>query len=553
MTAADLFSLGFFSLLPPVLAIILAIWTRQVFLALASGIWLGYVMLAYRQIWFEKLEPILEAAQKTDPKASFESIGAEAPFSLSYALQSLWRGTLDSIERIVQVFSNSGYQTKIIIFTLVIGGLIALTQRSGGVQGFVERILSYLEKETAKASSRGQRIKVEILAFFTGIFLFIESNISILTVGTLYRPVFDKLKIPREKLAYIADATSSPSCILLPFNAWGAHIIGIFVALELSGGFGLLLSATAFNFYPMLVLIILLFIILSGRDVGEMKTAEVRAATTGKLIRDGSKPMVGDEALQMPIKEGVTPKARNMLLPIFTMVILVPTFLIMTGWEPARLEMLKELKLDPDDILPEGEFVSPFHAIRKGDGGSSILYASVFASLLAMIMYKFSGTMKIRESLETFMKGMAAMLPLAILMVLAFAIGAVSKQLGTGDYVAEVSKSYLSPALVPAMIFLVSCFIAFSTGTSWGTFSIMIPIAVPVALGMDTNLSLAIAAVLGGGIFGDHCSPTSDTSVISSMASASDHIDHIRTQLPYALIGGTITVAMYLVLGVMGV
>ncbi len=541
MTAADLFSLGFFSILPPVLAIILAIWTRQVFLALASGIWLGYVMLAYRQIWFEQVAPELETRwpelqnlrETTDPNATFQSIGAETPFSFSYALQSIWQGTLDSIEKIVNVFASSNYQTKIIIFTLVIGGLIALTQRSGGVQGFVERILSYLEKETAKASSSGQRKKVEILAFFTGIFLFIESNISILTVGTLYRPVFDRLQIPREKLAYIADGTSSPSCILLPFNAWGAHIVGLLGLVGLSGEFGHLLRATAFNFYPMLVLFILLMIILSGRDIGEMKTAEIRAATTGKLIRDGAKPMVGDEALEMPIKDGVTPRARNMILPIFTMVILVPTFLIMTGWENANGSVLK--------------------AVQSGSGGSSILYASVFASLLAIIMYKFSGTMKIRESLETFMKGMAAMLPLAILMVLAFAIGTMSEDLGTGAYVADVSKSYLSAAFVPALIFLVSCFIAFSTGTSWGTFSIMIPIAVPVALGMDTNVSLAIAAVLGGGIFGDHCSPTSDTSVISSMASASDHIDHIRTQLPYALIGGTITVVLYLVLGAIGV
>ena len=143
--------------------------------------------------------------------------------------------------------------------------------------------------------------------------------------------------------------------------------------------------------------------------------------------------------------------------------------------------------------------------------------------------------------------------PLAILMVLAFAIGNLCRELGTGQYVADSIQGFISPGLVPALIFLTACFIAFSTGTSWGTFAIMLTIAVPLAQGMDTNVSLAIAAVLGGGIFGDHCSPTSDTSIISSMASASDHIDHIRTQLPYALIGGGITVTLYLILGVMGV
>ena len=485
-------TIGALSLLPPVLAIILAIGTRQVFLSLLAGIWLGFVILAG---W--------------------------NPFN----------GTLDTLEGLANVFS-SNYNTKIVIFTLVIGGLIALTQRSGGVQGFVNRILARLEVETLKAADRGQRKKVELLAYVTGLFLFIESNISILTVGTLYRPVFDKLGIPREKLAYIADGTSAATCILFPFNAWGAYIIGILGGLGLSGGFDDLFGAMAYNFYPMLVLGILLAVILTGKDIGEMKTAETRAATTGQLIREGAKPMVGDEALNMPVKTGATPRAINMVLPILSLVVLVPTFLIMTGWEKA-----------------EGDW---FLALRSGSGGSAILYASSFACIIAALLYKVTGTMGLRDSFETFMKGMGALLPLAILMVLAFAIGNICDALGTGQYVADTASQFISPALVPALIFLISCFIAFSTGTSWGTFAIMLAIAVPLAQGMDTNVSLAIAAVLGGGIFGDHCSPTSDTSIISSMASASDHIDHIRTQLPYALIGGGITVTLYLILGVLG-
>ncbi|NNE57506.1 MAG: sodium:solute symporter [Hellea sp.] len=486
-------SVGLLSVLPPVMAIALALYTRQVFLSLLAGIWLGFTILAD---W--------------------------NPFY----------GTLDTLEGLANVFS-SNYNTKIVIFTLVIGGLIALTQRSGGVDGFVRRILKYLDKESAKATTRGQRKKVEILALLTGTFLFIESNISILTVGTLYRPVFDRLKIPREKLAYIADSTSAPSCILFPFNAWGAFIIGHLATLGLTGGFNDLFKALIFNFYPMLVIIIMLYVILSGRDIGEMKSAEVRAAETGKLIRDGAQPMVGDEALEMPIKKGAIPKARNMIIPILSLVALVPTFLIMTGWEAGKGDV--------------------FLALREGSGGSSILYASSFACIIAALMYKLTGTLRIRESFDTFMKGMGALLPLAILMVLAFAIGNICNDLGTGDYVAEQASKYISPALVPALIFVITCFIAFSTGTSWGTFAIMLAIAVPLAQTMDTNVSLAIAAVLGGGIFGDHCSPTSDTSIISSMASASDHIDHIRTQLPYALIGGVITFVLYLILGFAGI
>jgi len=234
----------------------------------------------------------------------------------------------------------------------------------------------------------------------------------------------------------------------------------------------------------------------------------------------------------MPMIEGATPQARNMIIPLFFLVALVPTFLIMTGWEAGGGDLML--------------------ALRSGSGGTSILYASSFACIIAALMYKLSGTLRIRESFDAFMKGMAAMLPLAILMVLAFAIGDICDDLGTGQYVADTASGFISPALVPALIFLIACFIAFSTGTSWGTFAIMLGIAIPLANGMGTNMSLAIGAVLGGGIFGDHCSPTSDTSVISSMASASDHIDHIRTQLPYALIGGAITVILYLILGFLG-
>lgn len=490
-TTEQLATIGPLSLLPPVLAIVLAIWSRQVFLSLLAGIWLGFTILAG---W----NPL--------------------------------QGTFDTLEGLAAVFA-SNYNTKIIIFTLVVGGLIALVQRSGGVEGFVRRILAYLEKETGKAADRGQRKKVELLAFATGMVLFIESNISILTVGTLYRPVFDRLQIPREKLAYIADSSSAPSCILLPLNAWGAYLIAEMGKRGVDGGFPALFKALAYNFYPMLVIVIMLYVILSGRDIGEMKTAEIRARETGKLLRDGATPMMGDEATAMPTKDGVTPKARNMIIPIFMLVALVPTFLIMTGWEAGNGDLML--------------------ALRSGSGGTSILYASSFACIIAALMYKLSGAMKIRESFDVFMKGMAAMLPLAILMVLAFAIGDICDEgnLGTGIYVAETAKDFISPALVPALIFIIACFIAFSTGTSWGTFAIMLGIAIPLANSLDTNLSLAIAAVLGGGIFGDHCSPTSDTSIISSMASASDHIDHVRTQLPYALIGGGITVILYLILG----
>jgi len=415
-------SYGLISLLPPVIAIGLALWTRQVFLSLLIGMWIGFVILA-----------------------------SGNPLT----------GTFETLNGLVAVFEDAG-NTRIIIFTLVVGALIALIQRSGGVQGFIDRLLGWLEKSAANATHRGQRKRVELMALFTGLVLFIESNISILTVGTLYRPVFDNLKIPREKLAYIADSSSAPSCILIPFNAWGAFITGLLMAQGLDNAFGELLKATLFNFYPMLVIATLIFVILSGKDVGEMKTAEAR----GTLLRDGALPMMSEEASEIPMKEGITPRARNMIIPIAAMVLLMPTFLIMTGW-----------------VDGGGNW---FKALQSGSGSKSVLYATSFACMLAMIIYKVTGKLGIRESFDLSLKGMSGMVPLAILMVFAFAIGSLCKELGTGLYVAETAKQFISPALVPALIFLVACFVAFSTGTSWGTFAIMVAIAVPLAQGMDS-------------------------------------------------------------------
>ncbi len=473
---------GWWSLLPPVLAIGLALLTRQVFLSLGLGIASGYLILAGGN-------PIT--------------------------------ATFDTIDAAVAVFSDAG-NTRVIIFTLVIGALIALIQRSGGVAGFIERLLAWLDRRVKSAESKDQRVLVEMLALGMGLLLFIESNISILTVGTLFRPVTDKLGMPREKLALIADTGSAPSCVLIPFNAWGAYLMGLIAAEGLSQPFSQLIQAALFNFYPMLIIIILLVVILTRRDIGEMKTAEAR----GTLLREGAVPMISDEASDIPPAPGATPRALNMILPILTMVVLVPIFLIMTG---------------------EGD--SWFARMQDGSGSSAILYSTSIAVALAIILYKAQGVLGVRESADTAIKGMGGMLPLAILMLLAFALGSLCRTLGTGVFTAEVTSAFLSPALMPALVFLISCFVAFSTGTSWGTFAIMIPIAVPLAASYGIDPSLAIAAAIGGGVFGDHCSPTSDTSIIASMASGSDHIDHIRTQLPYALLAGGVTVAAYLVLG----
>ncbi|MFY0627478.1 MAG: sodium:solute symporter [Reichenbachiella sp.] len=482
---------GFWSLIPPLVAIGLALRTKQVFISLIAGIWIGYLII-------NQWNPLT--------------------------------GTIDTMAAFVNVFSDAG-NTRTIIFTLLVGSLIALIQRSGGVDGFIKSISKRINK-----NAKNSRKLVQFYASVTGLIIFVESNISILTVGTLFRPVFDKFNIPREKLAYLADSSSAPSCIIFPFNAWGAYIMGLLMMQGFDSPFKTLMSSLVFNFYPFLAIGIVMYIIFSGKDFGPMKKAEERAMKEGKLIADGATPMVSEEIAMLASKEGIPHKTFNMIIPIFIMVIMMPVMLVYTGWS--------ELENTNASI-----FALVFEAIGKGSGSTSVLYAVTTAVIISMILYKSQGIMKFKEMVDLSLKGMSGMVSLALLMVLAFALSGLCKELGTGLYVADISKLWLSSKLVPAIIFLVSCFIAFSTGTSWGTFAIMISIAVPMAQSLDANVSMAIAAAIGGGVFGDHCSPISDTTIISSMASASDHIDHVKTQLPYALIAGTGAFVMYLFLG----
>lgn len=491
---------GIWSLIPPIVAIILAIATRQVFISLLFGILLGWIIINDGQIWL---------------------------------------GFLDTIQALVDVFKDSG-NTRTIMFCALVGALIVFIQRSGGVEGFILKINTILEKyENKKAGSN--RIVVQFLAWLTGVLIFVESSISVLTVGALYRPVFDKLGISREKLAYIADSSSAPSSILIPFNGWGAFIMTIIAGLSIGNPFSVLMSAMVYNFYPIFALLLVLVIIFTGKNFGPMAKAERRAREEGKVLPDGAQPMVSDELTSVETKSGVAPKARNMVIPILVMVLMMPIMLTYTGWEAVV-----------KDMPNEGFGTQIFHAIGNGSGSTSVLIAVIISLLVSMIFYRVQGILKMKEMIDLTLKGIAGLMPLALLMLMAFAIGAVCKQLGTGTYVAEVTSAWVAPSIVPFLVFVVTCFIAFSTGTSWGTFAIMIPIAVQMAQGLDANVTVAIAAAMGGGVFGDHCSPISDTTILSSMASASDHIDHVRTQLPYAMIAGSLAAIFYLIVGFLG-
>ncbi len=468
-------TVGWLSILPPLIAIILAIWTKQVFISLFFGIWLGWTIL-----------------------------GNGNPLS----------GLAEALECCIRVFRDSG-NTKVIAFSGMVGALIAFTQYSGGVQGFIDWILG---KGLVKS-----RRSAGLLAFCTGMVIFVESSITCLVTGAIARPIFDQLKISREKLAYICDSTSAPVCIMIPLNGWGAFVMGLLAAQNIEQPFAALLRSLPCNFYAIFAIAVVLIVIVTGKDLGPMAAAEKRAREEGKVLRDGAEPVVSTEITTLEPKAGVPKRAANMLVPIAVMVLMMPIGLFITGGGN----------------------------LMNGSGATAVFWAVLAAILVAGMLYRAQGIMKLRELVELFFKGLGGLMPLALLMMLAFAIGDTCKELGTGPFVANLAQAWLSPKFVPAILFVVAAFIAFSTGTSWGTFAMMIPIGIPMVELIHANLYLSIGAVLSGGIFGDHSSPISDTTIISSMASASDHIDHVRTQLPYALLAAAFSLIFYIAIGVL--
>lgn len=460
------------SLLPPLLAITLAIVTRQVYLSLAGGIWVGYSIL-------EGWNPL--------------------------------GGMGRAIDGTVAVLSDPG-DAKVILFTLVIGSLIATVESSGGVTGFVH----YLESRKWVDSAR----KAQFLAWLVGVVVFIESNITVLVAGSVARPLFDRFKTSREKLAYLIDSTSAPICILIPLNAWGAYNLGILSSLGVENPLRLFLSSILFNFYAFAAVLLALATVIWGLDLGPMKKAEARAKT-GQLLWPGAQPMIDESILSPAPNEKIPPRALNMILPIVVMVVMMPVSLFLTG---------------------NGN-------LMEGSGSTSVLWAVLSGVAAAWVLLLFQKGASVDELTRTGLKGAGGLVPLALILLLALALGDVAVELGTGQYVAKVTQGVLPPVAFLPLVFLVSAGIAFSIGSSWGTFAIMLPIAVPAAEVMGLPLAPFVAAALAGGIFGDHSSPISDTTIISSMAAATDHIDHVRTQLPYALIAGSVATIGFAILG----
>jgi Na+/H+ antiporter NhaC len=473
------------SILPPILAIALAIGTRQVYLSLAGGIWFAWTIL-------EGWNPLA--------------------------------GLASGIQGTVAVFGGEG-DTRTILFTLVIGALIATVEMSGGVRGFVRRLEDSRWVDSAK--------RAQLLAWVTGVIIFIESNITVLVAGAVSRPLFDRYKVSREKLAYIIDSTSAPICILIPINAWGAYNLTILDGLGVEDALTVFLEAVLLNFYAFAAVILALLVVLLKLDFGPMKKAEERTRG-GELLWPDATPMIDEDVLSPEPSDRIPPRAVNMLAPIAAMVLFMPVGLYLTG-----AAAIADAGLEP----------SLREILAQGSGSTSVLWAVLFGLSVAWVLLLSQRAFTTDELVKVGLKGAGALVPLALILLLALALGDVIEAMGTGVYVAQVTAGTMPNFVYLPLIFGVAGGIAFATGTSWGTFAIMLPIAVPAAQTLGLPLAPFVAASLAGGVFGDHCSPISDTTIISSMAAATDHIDHVRTQLPYALTAGAIATVAFALLG----
>jgi len=414
-------------------------------------------------------------------------------FSVAQSIEALF-------DLVVTLFTEP-WIVKTLAFALLVGSVMALIEHSGGVGGFVE----YVQNKKAIVTSQKSAL---MLSYVIGIVIFIESSITALISGAVGRAFVKQYHIPPAKLALVCDSTSAPICSLIAINGWGALLLGLIttqISLQLLDvdAMELLIDALLYNFYAQSALVVTFCFIYFNLEIGAMR--EATSATT----------------YQSELSSPKTASALYMFLPIVSMVVLVFVFLYISG---------------------DGE-------ILQGSGSSAIFYTLVTTLLLMLVYYVGSANMSIWTWSGVALRGAYKLVPIAFILLLAFAIGHVTGELKSGLYLASVLSDTLDARFLAATLFILSAIMAFSTGTSWGTFSIMLPVAIPLAVGVDADIALCIGAVISGAVFGDHCSPISDTTIISSLASGCEVVEHVKTQLPYALISASIAALAFVVVG----
>ena len=464
---------GFWSVVPPILTIVLALVTKNVFISLLIGIFTSSMVLC-----------------------------GGAPLT----------GLNDAFYSFIHTFESNGNTITLISF-LLIGALIYLIEKSGGVEGFTEVML---KKRALIKTKRG----ANIFTWLLGIIIFTSGSLSCMVTGSVSRPFNDALKVPHEKSAFIVHATSTPWCVLFPLSGWLAALAGYLT----SGGvpenetISVLLRSIPLNFYCILAVFGTLAVSLFGINIGPMRKAEERADKTGALDNPGRGGTLTEETTS-PSK--AKPRVLNMLLPMGVLIATILAVLTITG------------KGNP----------------TQGAGMQSLLWGCILAVVTISILCVAQKLFSVDEVINEMFKGMGTMLPVAGILLFGFTMGNLVKDLDTGNYLTSIFMGVLSPALLPVLSFLLCMLLYFATGTSMGTMAIMSVICLPMAISMGISIPLVAGAVFGGSIFGDHSSPISDTTIMSCATTGCDIIDHVKTQMPYVLIFAAISLVLYVVLG----
>ncbi len=481
---------GWLSILPPLLAIVLALLTKEMLISLFAGIWVGVtIMMSYNPL----------------------------------------NGFLKSLDSyIVDTIANPGHAT-ILLFTFGFGGLIGIVQKNGGLAGIVSIAARY-----ARTRVRGQ-----VATASMGLFIFFDDYANSLLVGNTMRPFTDKLRISREKLSYIVDSTAAPVASVGIISTWIVFAMSLLDGqLQVLGihtnAYLIFLLSIPFSYYAILAIIFVFMNALMHREFGPMYAAEERVILTGEILRPGAKPLSDDSLLRAALPENIPHRWYNAVIPIFIVIFMTMLGMVYTGM--------------PEHFPSNTGFIRKILIIMDGtDSSRALLWASYIATVVAIVMAMGQKLLSLKAALESWFDGARTMFLAVIILILAWSLGAVCTDIHTADFIVHHTRDYISPGLLPALTFLIAATISFATGTSYGTMSILIPLIVPLSVQLTGDVHnvmfwATFSAIISGATFGDHCSPISDTTILSSLASGADNVDHVQTQLPYALVVGGVAV-----------
>ena len=467
----------FWSLVPPIVAIALALITKEVYSSLFVGILIGGLLYA-----------------GGNPEGTVLHVFSDG---------------------IVSVLSDS-YNVGILIFLVILGSIVAMMNKAGGSAAF-GRWASSKIKTPAGA---------QLATIALGVLIFIDDYFNCLTVGSVMRPVTDKQNVSRAKLAYLIDATAAPVCIIAPISSWAAAVAGF---VEGEDGFSLFIRAIPYNYYALLTIVMMVGMVLMHEEYGPMALHEANARK-GDLFTTGNHPY---EAMdEEAAAAGDNGHVMDLVIPIFSLIICCVIGMIYTG-----------------GFFEGTDFVTAF---SQSDASVGLALGGFFGLVITVVLYLIRRVMKFRDLMACLPEGFKAMVPAILILTFAWSLKAMTDRLGAKEYVAALVKASAGTfvSLLPAIIFLVGCFLAFATGTSWGTFGILIPIVVDAFSATDPQLMIiAISACMAGAVCGDHCSPISDTTIMASAGAQCEHVNHVSTQLPYAITAAAVSCVSYIVAG----